>query len=135
MPKISDEDLAKLKAANPRGVRVLHVVRAPADPEDGAEESAEAAPPAEAADPVVYEFVFRKIARPEFQMFRAQQRKAVLGQGPGDVMTILARSLLLWPKVEEFDALRDLAPAICEDFGDRLYADADAGFMVVEGKR
>lgn len=116
MSKITPEKLNELRAANARGIRHLEV---------GTEESA----PGECED-----FVYRKIDRAEFVRYRSLQRKSLMGQGAADAATLLARSLLLFPTVEEFDALRERAPAIVEEMGDMLVADADAGLTVREGK-
>lgn len=118
MPAISDDDLKALRAKNPRGVKLLTVV-----PED--------APEGAAGD----DFVFRKIDRAAFVKYRALMRRGVMGQGGGDESTMVARELLLHPSVEDFDALRERAPLVTEEFGQTLLEDASAGLAVREGKR
>jgi hypothetical protein len=121
--KITDAELSDLRGKHPRGIKILIV--APAAPE-GAEGSE-----GDEGD----EFVFRVVDRAEYTRYRSASRKALLGQGPSDAATLAARSLLLWPDVGTFDALREKAPAIVEEFGEILLADADAGLTVREGKR
>jgi hypothetical protein len=118
MGRINDDALADLRTKNPRGVHVYDVV-----PED--------AP----ADAVGDEYVFRKIDRAAFVKNKALQKRSFLGQGGGDEATMLARELLIWPSVEEFDAMREAMPAICEEIGQRLLEDASAHMEVREGKR
>ena len=118
MPKITDDELAKVRTANPRGVKVLTVI-----PEDA---------PADADGD---DYVFRKIDRAAYTKHRSMQRRALVGQGGGDEASMLARALLVWPTVADFDALRESAPAVPEDFGNFLIEDANAGLMVREGKR
>ena len=117
MSKITDEQLAKLRADNPRGVRLFTVA-----PEDAGDDAGD-------------DFVFRKIDRATYVQCRGHQKKALVGQGPADAFSLLAKNLLLFPSASDFDALRERAPAICEEFGEELYADADAGLTVREGKR
>lgn len=117
MAKITDEQLQKLRTDNPRGVKLLTVALDGSPDSDGDE------------------FVFRVVDRAEYTRYRSLQRKALVGQGPADAQTLLARNLLLFPSITDFDALRERAPAITEEFGEILAADADAGLTVREGKR
>lgn len=118
MPKISDEQLSELRTKNPRGVKLFTVV-----PDDaGANVDGD-------------DFVFRKVDRAAYTKHRALQKRALVSQGGGDEATLLARELLVHPTVEEFDALRERAPALPEDMGNMLLEDASAGLMVREGKR
>lgn len=121
MGRITDEELKALREKHPRGVKVFETV-----PEDESESE-------EAQH--VDEFVFRKIDRATHTKHRALVKRALAQGTGGDEPALLARELLVWPKVEEFDALRDRAPAIAEEFGYRLIGDADAGLVVREGKR
>lgn len=115
--KISDEALDKLKAAHPRGVKVL------------------LAGPADADDADCDDFVFSAVTRAVWVQYRGNVKASLAGRGPADAATILAKNLLLFPTAAEFDALREKAPAIVEEFGEILAADADAGMSVREGKR
>ncbi len=115
MPQISDEQLAKLRAENPRGVKVYTVG------------------PAEGEGPSDH-YVFRTVDRATYTQYRAHQKRGLVGQGPSDPASILAKNLLLFPSAQDFDALRERAPAITEEFGELLAADADAGLVVTEGK-
>lgn len=117
MAKITDEQLAKLRTEHPRGVKFL-TVAPDGQPDDEGDE-----------------FVFRNVDRAEYTRYKSAQQASLVGRGAGDHRTLLARSLLLFPTVAEFDALREKAPAIPEEFGDILAADADAGLTVREGKR
>lgn len=117
MTKITDEQLTKLRIDNPRGIKILTVAPDGAPDADGDE------------------YVFRTVDRAEYTRYRSMQRKALVGQGPADSQTLLARNLLLFPSQADFDALRERAPAITEEFGEILAADADAGLTVREGKR
>jgi hypothetical protein len=115
--KISDEELEKLKASHPRGVKVL------------------LAGPADADDADCDDFVFGAVTRAVWVQYRGNVKASLAGRGPADAATILAKNLLLYPTAAEFDALREKAPAITEEFGEILAADADAGMSVREGKR
>jgi len=115
--KISDEALDKLKAAHPRGVKVLLA-------------GADDAPDEECDD-----YVFGVVTRATWVQYRGNLKASLAGRGPADAATILAKNLLLFPTAAEFDALREKAPAIVEEFGEILAADADAGMSVREGKR
>lgn len=115
--KITDEQLDKLKAAHPRGVKVL------------------LAGPADAPDEECDDFVFQVVTRTAWVQYRGNVKASLAGRGPADAATVLAKNLLLFPTVQEFEALREKAPAICEEFGEELAADADAGMSVREGKR
>ena len=95
MTQISDSELAELRAKHPRGVKVLEAV-----PADATEDA-----PGD-------EFVFRVVDRAEYTRYRSLQRKALVGQGPADAQTLLARNLLLFPSITDFDALRERAPAL-----------------------
>lgn len=121
MGRITDEELTELRKKHPRGVKVFEVV-----PED----QVESAEPATLDD-----FVFRKIDRATHTKYRSLARRALAQGTGGDEPATLARELLVWPALDEFDALRDRAPAIVEDIGYRILADADAGLAVREGKR
>ena len=118
MAKISDEELKTLREKHPRGLKVLEAVP------DGASD-----------DTAGDEFVFRKIDRAAHTKYRALSKRALAQGSGGDEPALLAKELLVWPKVEEFDALRERAPAVAEEMGYALLADADAGLMVREGKR
>jgi len=117
MAKITDDALAKLRTDNPRGIKLLTVAPDGQPDSDGDE------------------YVFRVVDRAEYTRYRSLQRKALVGQGPADSQTLLARNLLLFPTLADFDALREKAPAITEEVGEILAADADAGLTVREGKR
>ena len=117
MAKITDEQLQKLRTDNPRGVKLLTVALDGSPDSDGDE------------------FVFRVVDRAEYTRYRSHQRKALVGQGPADAQTLLPKTLPLSPWGEESEALRERAPAITEEFGEILAADADAGLTVREGKR
>lgn len=118
MPKITTpEELAALKAANPRGVLARLV--GPEDAED------------EACD----EYVFRVPSRQDYNGYKTHQKKALLGQAMPDAAASLARACLLFPSKDDFDALRERAPAIAEDLGEALVESAAAGLSVREGKR
>lgn len=115
--KINDDDFQKLKAANPRGV-VLKLVG-----------------PEEADDQACDDYVFRVPTRADFLAYKTHQKKALLGQAAPDAACALARLCLLFPAKEDFDALRERAPAIAEDLGEDLVEAAAAGLSVREGKR
>lgn len=118
MPKITTpEELAAFKAANPRGI-ITRLVG-----------------PEEAEDDACDEFVFRVPTRQDFLAYKTHQKKALLGQAAPDAAASLARACLLFPSKEDFDALRDKAPAIAEDLGEELVEAAAAGLSVREGKR
>lgn len=129
MPRITDENLAQIRTKHPRGVKVLEV----ALDEEAAAEAAKSL--AEGQELPVDEFVFRKIDRASHTKYRSLQKRSMVHGGGGDEATLLARELLVWPTVQDFDALRERAPAITEDFGHALLADAAAGLEVREGKR
>lgn len=118
MAKISDEELKMLREKYPRGVKVLETVP------DGASD-----------DAPVDEFVFRKIDRAAHTKYRALSKRALAQGSGGDEPALLAKELLVWPKAEDFDALRERAPGVAEEMGYALLADADGGLMVREGKR
>lgn len=118
MSRISDEELAALRSKNPRGVKVLEAVS------EGAKDD-------EHGD----EFVFRKIDRTAHTKYRALSKRTLAQGSGGDEPALLARELLLWPTVEEFDQLRERAPGAAEEMGYALLADADGGLTVREGKR
>ena len=124
--RINTEALAAVRAAQPRGVRIFDVV--PEDAPEGVENNPDA--PGD-------EFVFKKIDRSTFTAFKAAQRRTQTHGGGGDECTLLARSLLVWPDDQgvSFDALRERAPSITEEFGVMLLADATGGLEVREGKR
>ncbi len=117
MQKITDEELAAVRAKNTRGVVVLNVVN-----DDGV---------------VVGQFAFKKIDRGSFAQFRANNKFALAhGGGTGEEEQQLARSLLVWPEDKAaFDALREEAPAVVTGFGQELLSDADAGFSVTRDPR
>jgi hypothetical protein len=117
MQKITDEELAAVRAKNTRGVVVLNVVN-----DDGA---------------VVGQFAFKKIGRVEYAQFRsATKQGSMRGGGTGEEEQQLARSLLVWPEDKAaFDALREDAPAVVTGFGQELLSDADAGFSVTRDPR
>lgn len=117
MPKISDDDLQKLKAANPRGTLTRLVG------------------PAEADEGACDDYVFRVPTRQDFNAYKAHQKKSLLGQAAPDAASSLARTCLLFPSKDEFDALRERAPAIAEDLGEDLVEAASGGLSVREGKR
>lgn len=117
MAKISDDDLQKLKAANPRGVIVRLVG------------------PEEADDEACDEYVFRVPTRADYNGYKTHQKKALLGQAMSDAAASLARACLLFPSKDDFDALRERAPAIVEDLGEEIVESASAGLSVREGKR
>lgn len=114
--KITPEELQKLKEANPRGVLVRLV---------GPEE-------ADAAD--CDDYVFRVPTRGDYNGYKMHQKKSLLGQAAPDASASLARVCLLFPTKDEFDALRERAPAIVEDLGDELVESAAGGLAVREGK-
>lgn len=118
MAQISDSELAELRTKHPRGVKVLEAV-----PVDAKEDA-----PGD-------EFVFRKIDRAAHTKYRALSKRTLAQGSGGDEPALLARELLLWPKVEEFDRLRERAPGIAEEMGYALLADADGGLTLREGKR
>lgn len=117
MPKISDDDFQKLKAANPRGV-ISKLVG-----------------PDEAEDDACDDFVFRVPTRQDYNSYKTHQKRALLGQAAPDAAASLARACLLFPSKDDFDALREKAPAIVEDLGEELVEAAAAGLSVREGKR
>lgn len=114
--KISEEQLAALKAANPRGV-VKRLVG-----------------PDEAADEDCDDYVFRVPTRGDYNSYKMHQKKSLLGQAAPDAAASLARVCLLFPTKDEFDALRERAPAIVEDLGEDLVEAAACGLSVREGK-
>jgi hypothetical protein len=132
MGRISDEQLAELRKKNPRGVKVLEVTLEEPAQGAGGTQSTEGEG---ATEPAVDEYVFRVISRAEHTRYKAQNRRSLVTGGGGDEATMLARALLVWPTVAEFDELREKAPAITDDFGQMLLVDADAGLVVREGKR
>jgi hypothetical protein len=117
MPKINDDDLQKLKAAHPRGILTRLVG------------------PEEAEDDTCDEYVFRVPTRADYNGYKVHQKKSLLGQAAPDAAASLARLCLLYPSKEDFDALREKAPAIVEDLGEDLVEAAAAGLSVREGKR
>jgi len=118
MPKITtSEELAALKAANPRGILTRLVG------------------PEEAEDADCDEYVFRVPTRADYNGYKVHQKKSLLGQAAPDAAASLARVCLLFPSKDDFDALREKAPAIVEDLGEALVEAASAGLSVREGKR
>jgi len=117
MPKISDDDFQKLKAANPRGV-IARLVG-----------------PEEADDEACDEYVFRVPTRQDYLAYKTHQKKSLLGNASSDAAASLARMCLLFPSKDDFDVLRDKAPSIVEDLGEDLVEAAAAGLSVREGKR
>jgi hypothetical protein len=117
MPKISDDDFQKLKTANPRGL-ITRLIG-----------------PEEAEDDACDEYVFRVPTRGDFNGYKNHQKRSLLGQAAPDAAASLARVCLLFPSKEDFDALREKAPAIVEDLGEELVEAAAAGLSVREGKR
>lgn len=117
MQKITDEELAALRAKNTRGIVVLSVRNDDGD--------------------VAGQFAFKKIDRSAYAQFRANNKFALAhGGGTGEEEQQLARSLLVWPEDKrEFDALREDAPAVVTGFGQELLSDADAGFSVTRDPR
>lgn len=113
--QITEDQLTKLRTENPRGVKVFTVK------------------PAEGEGPADH-YVFRTVDRATYTQYRAHQKRGLVGQGPADPASILAKNLLLFPTPQEFDTLRERAPAITEELGELLAAEADAGLVVTEGK-
>lgn len=78
-----------------------------------------------------WEFVIRSPKRSEYKQFRSQvhneSRKA-------EATEILVRQLVIFPTAEEFDALMEDWPALCDGCGGTLNALAGAE-QVEEGKR
>lgn len=125
MPKkISPEELEALKAANPKtagsnrkhGIVLLHALL-------------DDAPAADADD-----FVFKVPTRALWVQYRGNLKMALSGRGPADYASVLAKNCLLFPSVAEFEALRERAPAVTEEFGEILANTADDGMSVIEGK-
>ena len=114
--KISEEQLAALKTANPRGI-VKRLV------------GPEAAEDADCDD-----FIFRVPNRGDYNSYKVHQKKSLLGQAAPDATASLARLCLLFPTKDEFDALLEKAPAIVEDLGEDLVEAAACGLSVREGK-
>lgn len=112
MQKITDEELAALRAKNTRGIIVLNVQNDDGD--------------------VVGQFAFKKIDRGAYAQYRASNKFAMAhGGGTGEEEQQLARGLLVWPEDKAvFDALREDAPAVVTGFGNELLTDASAGFSV-----
>lgn len=117
MARITDAQLAELRTKHTRGIKLL-TIAPDGEPDDSGDD-----------------YVFRVVDRPEYTRYKAATQAAIVGRGAGDQRTMLARALLLFPEATEFDALRDKAPAITEEMGDILAAEADAGLTVREGKR
>lgn len=116
--KITDEELATLRAKNTRGVVVLNVLNA-----EGA---------------IVRQFAFKKIDRAGYAQHRAVSKQAMaMGGGSGEEEATVARSLLVWPDDDKksFDALREEAPAVVIAFGQELLNEADAGLSVTRDPR
>ena len=114
--KITDEELAALRAKNTRGVVVLNVQN-----DDGE---------------TVQQFAFKKIDRGAYAQYRANNKFAMAsGGGTGEEEQQLARSLLVWPDVTAFDQLREAAPAVVTGFGQELLLDASAGLSVTRDPR
>ena len=125
MPKkITPEELEALKSANPKtagsnrkhGIMLLHARLDEGAPEDEAD------------------FVFKVPTRALWVQYRGNLKMALSGRGPADYASILAKNCLLFPSVAEFEALRERAPAVVEEFGEILASTADDGMSVTEGK-
>lgn len=115
--RATPEKISELRAAHPRGLRSFDVVP------EGADE-----------DTVGDQFIFRRVTRAEHTRYRAEVRRALAGGTGGDEASNLARALCVFPGGEAFDELREKAPAIAEEFGQRLLDDATGGVEVREGK-
>ena len=119
MQTITDEDLAKLKAKHPRGVKVLLSVS------EGADEGAEGD-----------EWVFRLPGRADYQAHKAEVKKGLMGSANvGAELTVFARTLLVWPAADAFEALIERAPVMGEEFGAMLLETCAGGLEAREGKR
>ena len=98
IPKLTKEKLGELHT---QFGRVAHMV-SPMEKDDGSPE---------------WEFVIRKPTRAEFKVFRAMSsddnRKA-------DAQENFVRKLVVWPSVEEFNALMEEWPALCDGCGQAL---------------
>lgn len=102
---LSDEQLAQLRAANPRGVTVLNQ--------------------RDAEDAVVAQFAFKRIDRSGFAAYRAANKLALAsGGGDGEEEQQVAFGLLLWPDKEALKALREDAPGLVTDMGQTLINEA-----------
>jgi len=122
MQTISDEELTKLRAKYPRGVKVYPVG---SQTEDGKA-------PADDAD----EFVFRVPTRTDYQAYKADVKKGLMGAGNlGIELTNFARKLLVWPESAAFEALLERAPIMGEELGSLLLETCAGGLEVREGKR
>lgn len=122
--KISPEEIAQLKTANPppRGSKREHgIILLSAGPDD-----------ADVVD--CDDFVFKVPPRATWVQYRGHVKASLAGRGPADAATILAKNCLLWPTAAEFDALRERAAPITEEFGEILASAADDGMSVREGK-
>lgn len=114
--KITNEELAALRAKNTRGVVVLNVLN-----DDGE---------------TVQQFAFKKIDRAAYAQYRANNKFAMAsGGGTGEEEQQLARSLLVWPDTAAFDQLREASPAIATGFGQELLTDASSGLAVTRDPR
>ncbi len=80
------------------------------------------------------DFIFRVPNRGDYNSYKVHQKKSLLGQAAPDATASLARLCLLFPTKDEFDALREKAPAIVEDLGEDLVEAAACGLSVREGK-
>lgn len=121
MAKITDEELAALRAKNPRGVVVLSATPTSDDGDETGEPE---------------QFAFKKIDRAAYAKYRASVRLALAsGGGSGEEEMSLARDLVLWPDREAFDALRERAPTVAHTFGVLLSDDGSAGLAVSRDPR
>lgn len=116
--KITDEELAALRAKNTRPVVVLNVLNE--------------------AGEVVRQFAFKKIDRASYAQHRAAAKQALaMGGGTGEEEATVARQLLVWPddNKKSFDDLREEAPAVVIALGQDLLNEADAGLAVSRDPR
>lgn len=121
MPKITDEELAALRAKHPRGVVVLNAT--PTDDDGDATGEPE-------------QFAFKKIDRAAYAKYRASVRIALAsGGGTGEEEMNLARDLVVWPDRDAFDAMRERAPTVAHTFGVLLSDDGSAGLAVTRDPR
>lgn len=84
------------------------------------------------------ELAFKRGTLADWKRYQELIRRGAMGQSDGSVgieATLYAQGLLLHPSLEEWKALRNDAPEVCQDIGHTLLRVHSGGLKVRLGKR